>query len=83
MEGVYLAREKLTQEMVDLAIQYKGESCTNGGIICMLGVAVAPVQKWLLSRHALYQQPRTSLPLVLFAICITSPLLSEWRMGQV
>ena len=25
-----MAREKLTQEMVDLAIQYKGEGCTNG-----------------------------------------------------
>ena len=41
MEGVYLAREKLTQEMVDLAIQYKCEGCTNGDIICLLGVATS------------------------------------------
>ena len=41
-----MAREKLTQEMVDLAIQYKGEGCTNGDIICMLGVAESTFYRW-------------------------------------
>lgn len=32
--------------MVDLAIQYKGEGCTNGDIICMLGVAESTFYRW-------------------------------------
>lgn len=47
MEGVCLAREKLTQEMVDLAIQHKDEGCTNGDIIFMLGVAESTFYRWI------------------------------------
>lgn len=41
-----MARDKLTQKMVDLAIQYKGEGCTNDDIIRMLGLVESIFYHW-------------------------------------